>query len=190
MVAQQRDSASRSFDQRKQVLAVSDPQEPKPVKPLIAERLDMLFDIFRNDGDRDASGMKRPYTNQAIAERINVLAAKAVADGDRDGPESITAATIGNIRRGDSPNPTRGHLLGLALAFKAPIGVFFPGKEGEELAAQLRAIRSTRDARVTNIVLRAHETLTPADRELIENQVTQLDRLVERLTARHEGSDT
>lgn len=168
---------------------MSDSNEPRAAKPLLAERLDMLFDIFRNPDDRDASGTKRPYTNQAIAERINALAAAAATAGDRDGPESITAATIGNIRRGDSPNPTRGHLLGLALAFKAPIGVFFPGKDGEDLAAQLKAIRSTRDARVTNIVLRAHEQLAPADRELILDQVTQLDRLVERLTARREGSD-
>jgi transcriptional regulator with XRE-family HTH domain len=168
---------------------VRDPNKPKTVKPLIADRLEMLFDIFRNPDDRDSGGMKRPFTNQAIADRINTLAAAAAAAGDRDGPESITAATIGNIRRGDSPNPTRGHLLGLALAFKAPIAVFFPGKEGEDLATQLKAIRSTRDARVTNIALRAHEELAPADRELIQDQIAQLDRLVERLTPRREGSE-
>lgn len=166
---------------------MSDPHEPKAVKPLIAERLEMLFDVFRNPRDLDSDGMKRPFTNQAIADRINALAAAAAEAGDRDGPESITAATIGNIRRGDSPNPTRGHLLGLALAFKAPIAVFFPGKEGEQLAAQLKAVRTTRDAGVTGIVLRAQAELRPEDRRLIMNQVAQLNRFIDRLTTGYEG---
>ncbi|WP_330434501.1 transcriptional regulator [Streptomyces sp. NBC_00825] len=141
-------------------------------QPSLAERLNRLFDVRKNP----ATGNR--YTNAEVS--------RAIAEAAAGRPDGITvaASTIGSIRSGVKPNPTKHTIEALARHFKVKPEYFFPdfdAEEVEKVPAAFELIEAVKDSEVRGIALRAHG-LSPDSLKMIASVITQARRL--------EGLDT
>ncbi|GAA2574667.1 helix-turn-helix domain-containing protein [Winogradskya consettensis] len=103
----------------------------------IAAKLDQLFRQVRGAGQAEISYM-------AVAEAIR-----------RDQGIAISHTYIWQLRTGRRDNPTIQHLRGLAAFFGVPVAYFLDDDEARKVDGQLELLRTLRDAKVTEIALRA-----------------------------------
>src|SRR5262245_63976770 len=103
----------------------------------IAHKLDRLFRQIRPAGQAEFSYM-------AVAEAIRA----------RQGI-SISHTYIWQLRTGRRANPTVQHLTALAFFFGVPVAYFLDDDVAKNVDDQLELLSTLRDARVTEIALRA-----------------------------------
>lgn len=154
-------------------------QELPPLDTLAA-RLEYLFDKIRPTpdelGDSDEPG--RRYNNKEIADKINEAAA--------DTGVTISAAYIGELRRGVASDPRTSHVRALAAAFGVNSGYFVDDAAARRTQDQITLLNELRRMDVKQVALRqvlADNGLSATDTQLIE-------QMVARLRAVAEGTDT
>ncbi|WP_018252685.1 hypothetical protein [Salinispora mooreana] len=148
-------------------------QELPPLDTLAA-RLEYLFETIRPApeelGGSEELGLK--CTNKDIADKIN-----------RQQPEtgvSISAAYIGELRRGVACDPRTSHVRALARAFGVHPGYFVDDAATHRLQDQIRLLSELRRMGVTQVALRqvlADTGLSSADSRLVEQIVARLQAL-------------
>lgn len=149
-----------------------------PPNSTLAERLTYLFDTIRPLPEElaDAEESGRAYTNKEIADKINALAASSGV--------TISAAYVGELRRGVANDPRISHIRALAKAFGVDAAYFLGDEQvAEEIRRQVELLRNLRDMDVKQIALRqvlADTGLSPASSELIQQMVERLREVDQR----------
>ncbi|MEU3455363.1 hypothetical protein ABZ671_17460 [Micromonospora sp. NPDC006766] len=150
-----------------------------PPLDTLAARLEYLFDKIRPTpeelSDSDEAG--RRYTNKEIADKINAAAS--------DTGVTISAAYIGELRRGVASDPRMSHVRALAAAFGVNSGYFVDEAAARRIQDQIGLLNELRRMDVKQVALRqvlADSGLSATDTQLIE-------QMVARLRAVAEGSD-
>ncbi|MGC4757673.1 hypothetical protein [Micromonospora trifolii] len=145
-------------------------QELPPLDTLAA-RLEYLFDKIRPTPDElsvsDEPG--RRYTNREVADKINEVAA--------DTGVTISAAYVGELRRGVASDPRTSHVRALAAAFGVNSGYFVDDAAARRTADQLTLLNELRQMDVKQVALRqvlADNGLSATDTQLIEQMVARL----------------
>ncbi|WP_025619386.1 hypothetical protein [Salinispora cortesiana] len=148
-------------------------QEPPPLDTLAA-RLEYLFETIRPTleelGGSEEPGRK--YTNKEVADKIN---------GQQ--PEtgvSISAAYIGELRRGVACDPRTSHVRALARALGVHSGYFVDDAAAHRVRDQIRLLSELRRMGVKQVALRqvlADTGLSSADSRLVEQMVARLQAL-------------
>jgi transcriptional regulator with XRE-family HTH domain len=149
-----------------------------PTNSTLAERLAYLFDTVRplpeELGSSDEAG--RAYMNKEIADKINALAPSTGV--------TISAAYVGELRRGVASDPRVSHIRALAKAFGVDAAYFLGDDQvAEEIRRQVELLRSLRDMNVKQIALRqvlADTGLSPASSELVQQMVERLREVDQR----------
>ncbi|MET8280599.1 hypothetical protein [Micromonospora sp. NPDC005174] len=151
-----------------------------PPLDTLAARLEYLFDNIRPTpdelGDSDEPG--RRYTNREIADKINEAAAETGV--------TISAAYIGELRRGVASDPRTSHVRALATAFGVNSGYFVDDAAARRIQDQITLLSELRRMDVKRVALRqvlADNGLSATDTRLVE-------QMVARLRAVAEGTDT
>ncbi|MEU4161157.1 hypothetical protein [Actinoplanes sp. NPDC026670] len=164
---------------------VSDGPGEHDLPPLdtLAARLEYLFDHIRPTpeelGDGDEPG--RRYTNKEIADKINTLSAQTGV--------SISAAYIGELRRGVASDPRTSHVRALARAFDVNTGYFVEDDAASRVMEQIAILSELRRIDVKQVALRqvlADTGLSATDTLLVEQMVLRLREATES-TARAEA---
>ncbi|MFG1918326.1 hypothetical protein [Micromonospora sp. NPDC048898] len=150
-------------------------QELPPLDTLAA-RLEYLFDEIRPTpdelGDSDEPGRK--YTNREIADKINHAAAETGV--------TISAAYIGELRRGVASDPRTSHVRALATAFGVNSGYFVDDAAARRIQDQITLLSELRRMDVKQVALRqvlADNGLSATDTQLIEQMVVRLRAVAE-----------
>lgn len=136
------------------------PDEARPARPTLADKLNTLFDTVRDERGRE-------FSNQRVAAAVGV-----------------SDAYIGYLRRGERTNPTKSSLEALARFFGVAPEFFFDTATTERVTEQLRQLRllsRLRDAGALRIAMRLGG-LSPGSLEAVAAMVDQL-RELERLPA-------
>lgn len=148
-------------------------QELPPLDTL-ADRLEYLFETIRPTpeelGRPEESGRK--YTNKEIADKINGRQAETGV--------SISAAYIGELRRGVARDPRTSHVRALARAFGIHSGYFVDDDAAQRVQEQIRLLSELRRMGVKQVALRqvlADTGLSSADSRLVEQMVARLQAL-------------
>ncbi|WP_433538401.1 hypothetical protein ACQPZK_12260 [Micromonospora sp. CA-249363] len=151
-----------------------------PPLDTLAARLEYLFDKIRPTpdelGDSDEPG--RRYTNREIADKINEAATETGV--------TISAAYIGELRRGVASDPRTSHVRALATAFGVNSGYFVDDAAARRIQDQITLLSELRRMDVKRVALRqvlADNGLSATDTRLVE-------QMVARLRAVAEGTDT
>lgn len=143
---------------------------PSPPLGTLAERLEWLFEMVRPTSDEvPADQVGRPYTNREIANKINALALESGT--------SISAAYIGELRRGAATDPRASHLQALANAFGVNAGFFVDDQAARRVQEQINLLRELRKMDVTQVALRRVLNDSGLSREsvlLVEQMVARL----------------
>ncbi|SBT40433.1 hypothetical protein [Micromonospora narathiwatensis] len=160
---------------------VEDQQVELELPPLdtLAARLEYLFDKIRPTPEElsDSDEPGRRYTNKEIADKINAAAS--------DTGVTISAAYIGELRRGVASDPRMSHVRALAAAFGVNSGYFVDEAAARRIQDQIGLLNELRRMDVKQVALRqvlADSGLSATDTQLIE-------QMVARLRAVAEGSD-
>ncbi|MGC4868247.1 hypothetical protein ACLQ3B_22765 [Micromonospora sp. DT53] len=145
-------------------------QELPPLDTLAA-RLEYLFDKIRPTPDElgDSDEPERKYTNKEIADKINELAT--------DTGVTISAAYIGELRRGVASDPRTSHVRALAAAFGVNSGYFVDDAAARRIQDQITLLNELRQMDVKRVALRqvlADNGLSATDTRLIEQMVARL----------------
>ncbi|MEU8262971.1 hypothetical protein AB0C02_20365 [Micromonospora sp. NPDC048999] len=147
-----------------------------PSLDTLAARLEYLFDKIRPTpeelSDSDEAG--RRYTNKEIADKINAAAA--------DTGVTISAAYVGELRRGVASDPRMSHVRALAAAFGVNSGYFVDEAAAQRIQDQIGLLNELRRMDVKQVALRqvlADSGLSATDRHLIEQMVTRLRAVAE-----------
>lgn len=147
-----------------------DEQELPPLDTLAA-RLEYLFDTIRPTpaelGASDEPG--RRFSNKEIGDRINACAAQ---DG-----VTISAAYIGELRRGVASDPRTSHVRALAKAFGVSPGYFVDDAAARRIHDQIALLAELRRMDVKQVALRqvlADSGLSTTDALLVEQMVARL----------------
>ncbi|MEU7587326.1 hypothetical protein AB0A95_13600 [Micromonospora sp. NPDC049230] len=150
-------------------------QELPPLDTLAA-RLEYLFDEIRPTpdelGDSDEPGRK--YTNREIADKINQASAETGV--------TISAAYIGELRRGVASDPRTSHVRALATAFGVNSGYFVDDAAARRIQDQITLLSELRRMDVKQVALRqvlADNGLSATDTQLIEQMVVRLRAVAE-----------
>jgi transcriptional regulator with XRE-family HTH domain len=116
----------------------------------LAEKLEYLFDRIRPTAAELGSGDEpgRRYTTKEIATKIN-----QAAEGDPH-PVTISAAYIGEMRRGITTDPRASHIKALAGAFGVDPGFFVDSKTARAVQEQIDLLNDLREMRVERVALR------------------------------------
>ncbi|WFE41017.1 hypothetical protein [Micromonospora sp. WMMD998] len=146
-------------------------EREQPSLDTLAARLDYLFDRIRPTpeelGESDEPG--RRYTNREIADRINASASETGV--------SISAAYIGELRRGVASDPRTSHVRALAAAFGVSSGYFVDDAAARRIQEQITLLRELRRMDVKQVALRqvlADSGLSAGDTQLVEQMVARL----------------
>jgi transcriptional regulator with XRE-family HTH domain len=167
-----------------------EPERPGlPSLDTLADRLEYLFDKVRPVASELAEGDEpgRRYNNREIADKIN--------HAGRDSGVSISAAYVGELRRGVASDPRTSHVRALAAAFGVDPGYFVDDKAAERVRDQITLLNELRRMDVKQVALRrvlADTGLSPASAVLIEQMVARLREVEEQATqddARAEPTD-
>ncbi|AEV84172.1 hypothetical protein ACWT_3149 [Actinoplanes sp. SE50] len=139
----------------------------------LAARLDHLFDTIRPTaaelGEHDQPG--RRYTNREIADRVNAVA------GTMPGAVTISAAYIGELRRGVATDPRTSHVQALARAFGVDPGYFVDDEAARRVQEQIGLLNELRRMDVRQVALRRvlqDSGLSTASALLVEQMVARL----------------
>ncbi|WFE36457.1 hypothetical protein [Micromonospora sp. WMMD975] len=146
-------------------------EQELPSLDTLAARLEYLFDRIRPTpeelGESDEPG--RRYTNKEIADKINATAAETGV--------SISAAYIGELRRGVARDPRTSHVRALASAFGVSSGYFVDDAAARRIQEQITLLRELRRMDVKQVALRqvlADNGLSAGDTHLVEQMVARL----------------
>lgn len=141
----------------------------------LAEKLEYLFDKIRPTGrELGAEPPGRKYTTKEIANKIN-----QAADGDPHGV-TISAAYVGEMRRGITTDPRTSHVVAMAKAFGVDPGFFVDRKITHQVQEQIELLNELRDTGVQTIALRQvlqQQGLSDDSARLIEQLVDRCRRL-------------
>ncbi|MEU7926742.1 hypothetical protein [Micromonospora sp. NPDC049801] len=147
-----------------------------PPLDTLAARLEYLFDKIRPTpdelGDSDEPG--RRYTNREIADKINEAAAETGV--------TISAAYIGELRRGVASDPRTSHVRALAAAFGVNSGYFVDDAAARRIQDQITLLSELRRMDVKRVALRqvlADNGLSATDTRLVEQMVARLRAVAE-----------
>ncbi|MEV4121559.1 hypothetical protein [Micromonospora sp. NPDC049645] len=146
-------------------------QQEMPPLDTLAARLEYLFDKIRPTPDElnDSDEPGRRYTNREIADKINEVAAETGV--------TISAAYIGELRRGVASDPRTSHVRALAAAFGVNSGYFVDDAAARRIADQITLLNELRRMDVKQVALRqvlADNGLSATDTRLIEQMVARL----------------
>ncbi|MFC4018966.1 hypothetical protein ACFOW4_13575 [Micromonospora sp. GCM10011542] len=142
----------------------------------MAARLEYLFDKIRPTAEElnDSDELGRRYTNKEIADKINATAA--------DTGVTISAAYIGELRRGVASDPRTSHVRALASAFGVNSGYFVDDAAARRIQDQITLLSELRRMDVKQVALRqvlADNGLSATDTKLIEQMVARLRAVAE-----------
>lgn len=142
-----------------------------PALETLAARLEYLFETIRPTpaelGPTDELG--RRYNNKEIADKINAAA-------EEDGV-TISAAYIGELRRGVASDPRTSHVRALAKAFGVSPGYFVDDEAARRIHDQIALLAELRRMDVKQVALRqvlADSGLSTTDALLVEQMVARL----------------
>lgn len=147
-----------------------------PPLDTLAARLEYLFDKIRPTADElgDADEPGRRYTNREIADKINEVAAETGV--------TISAAYIGELRRGVASDPRTSHVRALATAFGVNSGYFVDDAAARRIQDQITLLSELRRMDVKRVALRqvlADNGLSATDTRLVEQMVARLRAVAE-----------
>ncbi|RQX02827.1 MULTISPECIES: hypothetical protein [Micromonospora] len=150
-------------------------QELPPLDTLAA-RVEYLFDKIRPTPDElsDSDEPGRKYTNREIADKINEAATETGV--------TISAAYIGELRRGVANDPRTSHVRALAAAFGVNSGYFVDDAAARRIQDQITLLSELRRMDVKQVALRqvlADNGLSATDTQLIEQMVARLRAVAE-----------
>ncbi|WP_406071218.1 hypothetical protein [Micromonospora sp. NBC_01638] len=150
-------------------------QELPPLDTLAA-RVEYLFDKIRPTPDElsDSDEPGRKYTNKEIADKINEAATETGV--------TISAAYIGELRRGVASDPRTSHVRALAAAFGVNSGYFVDDAAARRIQDQITLLSELRRMDVKQVALRqvlADNGLSAIDTQLIEQMVARLRAVAE-----------
>lgn len=123
--------------------------EAQPLDTL-ADKLEYLFDRVRPTGSELGPGEEagRRYTTKEIANKINEAA-------ERDGTGvTISAAYVGEMRRGVTTDPRTSHVQALARAFGVDPGFFVDDRVTRRVQEQIDMLNELRQMKVQQVALR------------------------------------
>jgi hypothetical protein len=135
------------------VVAKSETEPPgSELPPLdtLAARLEFLFDRVRPTPGELGAGEEtgRRYTTKEIANKINEAAG-------RDGTGvTISAAYVGEMRRGITTDPRTSHVQALARAFGVDPGFFVDDRVTRRVREQIDMLNELRQMKVQQVALR------------------------------------
>lgn len=145
-----------------------------PPPDTLAARIEYLFDQIRPTptelGDPNEDG--RRYSNKEIADRIN-------ADSEATGV-TISAAYVGELRRGVASDPRTSHIRALAKAFGVDPAYFIDDQAAQRVRDQIDLLNDLRRMDVRQVALRRvlQDTgLSDASAELVEQMVARLSAI-------------
>ncbi|MBG6066252.1 hypothetical protein [Micromonospora ureilytica] len=146
-------------------------EQELPSLDTLAARLEYLFDKIRPTPDElsDSDEPGRRYTNKEVADKINEVAA--------DTGVTISAAYIGELRRGVASDPRTSHVRALAAAFGVNSGYFVDDAAARRIQDQITLLNQLRQMDVKRVALRqvlADNGLSATDTRLIEQMVARL----------------
>jgi transcriptional regulator with XRE-family HTH domain len=158
-------------------------ERSRPALNTFSERLEYLFDTIRPTPDElsDAEAPGRRYNNKEIADKIN-LAAKQT-----QGAPTISAAYIGELRRGVAADPRTSHVLALARAFGVDGGFFVDDRAAQRVQEQITLLNELRKMDVRQVALRrvlADSGLSQTSAVLVEQMVARLREVEGQVTLR------
>ncbi|WP_020573088.1 hypothetical protein [Salinispora arenicola] len=144
-----------------------------PSLDTLAARLEYLFETIRPSRD-EVGGQDhgRRYTNKEIADKINRLHPETGV--------SISAAYVGELRRGVASDPRTSHVRALARAFGVHSSFFVDDATADRVKEQLKLLSELRRMGVEQVALRqvlAETGLSSADSQLVEQMVARLQGL-------------
>ncbi|SCF29253.1 hypothetical protein GA0074696_4149 [Micromonospora purpureochromogenes] len=152
---------------------VEDRHAERELPPLdtLAARVEYLFDKIRPTPEElsESDEPDRRYTNKEIADKINALAG--------DTGVTISAAYIGELRRGVASDPRMSHVRALATAFGVNSGYFVDEAAAQRIQEQIGLLNELRRMDVKQVALRqvlADSGLSATDTQLIEQMVARL----------------
>ncbi|WP_428965693.1 hypothetical protein [Micromonospora fluostatini] len=142
-----------------------------PPLDTLAARLEYLFEKIRPTPEElgEAEEPGRCYTNREIADKINTVAAETGV--------TISAAYVGELRRGVARDPRMSHILALARAFGVHSGYFVDDAAARRVEEQIALLTELRRMDVRQVALRQVLTdagLSPTDTQLVEQMVARL----------------
>ncbi|MDI6102644.1 hypothetical protein QLQ12_28895 [Actinoplanes sp. NEAU-A12] len=146
-------------------------EEPLPPLGTLSARLNYLFDTIRPTPD-EVSGSDEPnrrYTNKEIADKINAVSAESSV--------TISAAYIGELRRGIATDPRTSHVRALARAFDVDPAFFVDDKAARRIQEQIETLIELRRMDVKQVALRhllADTGLSVTSALLVEQMIEQL----------------
>ena len=151
-------------------------EEATPPLDTLAARLEYLFDTIRPTVDElgESDDPDRRYTNKEIADKIN--------DAARGRPDGVTisAAYVGELRRGVASDPRTSHVQALAKAFGVDPGFFVDDEAARRVQEQIELLKELRRMDVQQVALRQvlHDSgLSPASTLIVEQMVARLQEI-------------
>ncbi|MGW2625827.1 hypothetical protein [Micromonospora taraxaci] len=155
---------------------VRDTDRELPPLDTLAARLEYLFDKIRPTLDElsDTDEPGRKYTNKEVADKIN--------DAAPETGVTISAAYIGELRRGVASDPRTSHVRALASAFGVNSGYFVDDAAAQRTQDQITLLNELRRMDVKQVALRqvlADSGLSATDTQLIEQMVARLRAVAE-----------
>ncbi|GGM23730.1 MULTISPECIES: hypothetical protein [Micromonospora] len=153
-------------------MAEEPPEEPRlPSLDTLAARLEYLFTTIRPTAEEigESEDPLRSYTNREIADKINLAAT--------DTGVTISAAYVGELRRGVAQDPRMSHIRALARAFGVSSGYFVDDAAARRVEEQITLLAELRRMDVKQVALRQVLTdagLSPTDTQLVEQMVARL----------------
>nr|WP_309238524.1 hypothetical protein [Actinoplanes aureus] len=147
-----------------------------PLLETLADKLEFLFDRVRPGaeelGPNEAAG--RRYTTKEIATKINEAAT-------RDGTGvTISAAYVGEMRRGITTDPRTSHVQALARAFGVDPAFFLDSQVTRRVQEQIDLLNELRQMKVQQVALRRvlrQQGLSDDSARLIEQLVDRCRQL-------------
>lgn len=142
----------------------------------LADKLEYLFDKVRPTASElgPTGEPGRRYTTKEIAAKINIAA-------ERDGTGvTISAAYVGEMRRGVTTDPRTSHIKALAQAFGVDPAFFLDSRVTRQVQEQIDLLNDLREMKVQQVALRRllqHQGLSDDSTRLIEQIVDRCRKL-------------
>lgn len=155
-------------------------EEPVPPLTTLSARLNFLFDTIRPTPDEvsGADEPNRPYTNKEIADKIGAVSEESGV--------TISAAYIGELRRGIATDPRTSHVKALARAFDVDPAFFIDDKATRRIQEQIETLAELRRMNVKQVALR----WVLADTGLSETSALLVEQMINQLRTVEEGRGT
>jgi transcriptional regulator with XRE-family HTH domain len=159
---------------------------PQPVLTTLAERIEYLFDTIRpTAAELGGEEPGRRYTNREIADKINLAA------NGTPGAPTISAAYVGELRRGVATDPRTSHVQALARAFGVDSAFFVDDHTTRRVQEQITLLNELRRLDVRQVALRrvlADSGLSQTSAALVEQMVARLREVEGQVTNQTPGA--